>query len=175
MTLLEAIRADREGQIEKAAMLYEEALSAGERDPGAFLNLAILYWQATDYGFSTEKRLDPEFVVRAGTRLQELFRDASRAYPENAELEFWRKYIAWADLGEEFPIQDCRQLMFENPTVLTPAMYIFAQSQGREMRDEAVELLQKCREDGSTRAQYVVSVVEGVMKRSAWANNQTRE
>ncbi len=34
------------------------------------------------------------------------------------------------------------------------------------MKAEAHDLLQQCREDGTTGARYVVSVIEGVMKRT---------
>ena len=103
MSLADAIRADREGRVEQAAILYEDALAAGEDALQAFLNLSILFWQSTDYGFSTAKGLTPGFVTRAGQRFPELLRDAGRKYPQSTEVRFWQKYIPWADLGQEFP------------------------------------------------------------------------
>ncbi|PTL76852.1 hypothetical protein [Vitiosangium sp. GDMCC 1.1324] len=169
MNHFDAIRFDREGQIEAAARLYEGSLLVGERTLELFLNLAILYWQATEIGFSTRHGLGPGFVATASERFPVLLSEAGRAYPESTEVRFWQKYIPWADLGEEIAPEDCRQFLKEDPAVLAPAMYLFAQTQGREYRQEAVELLRRCREDGTTRTQYVASVIEGVLKRSAWS------
>ncbi|WNG49632.1 hypothetical protein F0U60_40075 [Archangium minus] len=170
MIHFEAIRLDREGRIEEAALLYEEALLAGERTLELFLNLVILYWQATDFGFSTHHRLGPGFVATAGKRFPSLLREAGRAYPGSTEVRFWQKYIPWADLGEYFAPEDCRKLLLEDPSVLVPVVYLFNEREGREYREKAVELLQRCWEDGTTRSRYVASVIGGVVTRIEWAD-----
>jgi hypothetical protein len=71
----------------------------------------------------------------------------------------------WADLNEPFDIEDCRQLLREEPMELVPAMHVFALSQGKEAAAEAVDLLRSCRATGTTGARYVASVIEAVMKR----------
>lgn len=164
----DALRLDREGQIEQSARLYEEALGAGARTLDLYLNLAILYWQSTDPGFSAEHRLGLEFIANAGSRFPLLLTEAGQVYQASTEVRFWQKYISWADLGESFALEDCRQLLLEDRSVLIPAMFMFAQSQGKECRQDALELLRQCQVSGTTRARYVVSVIEGVLKRSTW-------
>lgn len=175
MSLADAIRADREGRLEEAATLYEAALAAGESTLQGFLNLALLYWQATDYGLSTAKGLNPSFVAQAGQRFRELLSEGGKAYPQSTEIRFWLKYIPWADLGQEFPPEECRRLLLDDPSVLTPVLYLFNPSQGEEFRAEAIELLGRCREDGTIRAQYIASVLEGILKRAAWPNAHRRD
>lgn len=130
------------------------------------MNLALLYWQATDPGMAAGKKLAPEFFAKAGSRLPKLLDEAKRRFPASTEARFWAKYIAWADLGEPLDTDECRRLLREDPTTLIPAMRLFATSQGKEAEAEAHELLRRCREDGTTGARYVVSVLEAVMKRA---------
>ncbi len=165
MSFSDAHAADRTGEIERAAVLYEEAISAGSPSLQLLLDLALLYWQATDPGVAAAKHLDAKFLRHAGLRTQELLIQAARAFPESTAVRFWMRYIAWADLCEPFDAHDCRQLLREDPSVRLPAMHVFALSGGTDMRDEARELLANSRDEGTAGARYVVSVIEGVMKR----------
>lgn len=167
MSLSDAIAADQAGNLEVAAAAYETALAAGEKSLAAMLNLAMLYWQATDFGLSTARKLTPEFVAHAGRRFPTVLAETQQAFPESTEVEFWKKYIPWADLGEEFPLDECRELLRRDPTTLVPAMYLFAQTKGAMYRTEALELLRQCQLEGTTRARYVASVLEGVLKRAS--------
>jgi len=166
MRVLEALNADRAGELEAAAMLYEEVLAAGERPLQVLLNLSLLYWQSTDVGMAAAKKLPPVFLDLASRRFPELLDEAQVRFPQSTEVRFWRRYIAWADLGEPFDSSECKQLLREDPTTLIGAMYLFASSQGSEAQPEAAELLRECREDRTTRARYVISVIEGVMNRA---------
>lgn len=166
MSLSDARVADRAGEVESAAARYEEVLAAGDHSLQVLLNLALLYWQATDPGLATVKKIGPEFLSRAGRRTPELLEEATRLYPRSTAARFWKRYIAWADLGESLEAEECMQLLREDPAVLIPAMHVFAVSQGRDMKAEAHQLLQQCRKDGTTGARYASSVIEGVMKRT---------
>jgi len=165
MNLADALAADGAGNLEVAAAAYEASLAGDERTLTALLNLALLYWQATDFGLSTAKNLDPEFVAKAGERFPVVLAEAHRAFPESTEVQFWKKYIAWADLGEEFSLDECRKLLQRDPTTLVPAMYLFAQTRGDAYQEEALELLRQCQQEPTTKNRYVASVLAGVLKR----------
>ena len=166
MSLSEAIHADREGRVEDAASLYESALASAEPNLTVFLNLSLLYWQSTDVGFATERRLSPEFVERAGKRFPELLHEMKRVFPSSTEARFWDRYIGWTDLGaSRMTDEECIALLKEDASVLVPAMELFIRTAGREYRREAMELLRACRADGTAGARYVVSVLEGALKR----------
>jgi hypothetical protein len=166
MNFSEALEADQAGELEIAAARYENVLAAGERSLKVLLNLALLYWQATDVGIAAEGRLGPDFIATSGRRVPELLEEAQRRFPESTEARFWKRYIAWADLGDPLEREECWQLLGEDPTTLVPAMYLFAISQGKEAKTEANELLRQCRESRTTGARYVISVIEGVMRRA---------
>lgn len=166
MTLHDSVAADRKGELQSAAAGYEEALAGGKASLEVLLNLAVLYWQATDTGMAAAKKLSPEFLAVADRRSPELLSEAHRRFPTSTESRFWRRYIAWADLGEPFGSDECRELLQEDPAVLVPAMHLFAVSQGKEAEAEALELLRRCQEEGTTRTRYVASVIQGVLKRA---------
>jgi hypothetical protein len=100
MTNGDAFTADRAGDLQVAASRYEELLASGGATLETVLNLAVLYWQATDTGMAAAQRLPPEFLATAGRRFPELLEEAARRFPMSTEVRFWRRYIAWADLGE---------------------------------------------------------------------------
>lgn len=166
MTFEDAIAADRDGRLLDAAGLYEGLLASKLHSLEVFLNLVVLYWQITDFGFWTAKGLSEEFVKRAGNRLQDLLNKDFKKYQDSAEVTFWKRYILWTDLGEPFSTADCVMLLESDESVIVPVMFLFAESEGKQWREQALELLDQCRANGTTRAQYVQSVIEGVLKRS---------
>lgn len=167
MSVDDALSADRAGDLMGAASRYEELLAGGAATPDTLLNLAVLYWQATDPGMAAAQKLPPEFLAKAGERFPELLAEAEHRFPGRTEPRFWRRYIAWADLGEPLDGGECLELLREDPGSLVPAMHVFAVSQGKESEPEARELLQRCHADGTTRSRYMASVIEGVIRRSA--------
>ena len=53
-------------------------------------------------------------------------------------------------------------------------MHVFALSRGERARPEAEELLRQCREEGTLRARYIASVIEGVMKCVEFQKHRSR-
>jgi len=164
----EAREADRAGRLEEAADLYEKAVADGQPSLPELIDLALLYWQVTDFGLSSANNLDPSFIERAGKRFPELLDQAQKAFPGSTEAFFWKKYIGWTDLGGELPSPEyCRDLLRRDPKTLVPAMHLFAQTAGKECRDEAFDLLRQCEEDPTCRCRYIISVLRGVLKRES--------
>lgn len=171
MSLAAAMAADRAGDLVVAAAACERSLvEEGPTLPG-LLDLAVLYWQATDFGLVAAKKLTADFVARASKRYPVLLAEARRRYPESTEAEFWVGYTAWTDGGADFSLDACRELLRRAPHGRVAAMYLFMQSKGREGEREALELLDQCRQDPTTRSRYVASVVESVLKRKRQPRN----
>lgn len=165
MSLKDAVRADRAGDLASAASAYELLLLEGEAELTVLINLAILYWQATDFGLATAKGLTPAFTAHAAQRFPVLLAQAHKLFPEAAEPMFWTLYIRWADLGEGLSVERCREMLRQDPTALVPIMYLFSQSRGESNRDQAAKLLDTCTRDPTTKNRYIASVIEGVLKR----------
>ena len=137
MTLPQSHQADAEERIEDAARLYEAAIKAAPGQIETLIDLVMLYWQATDYGFWRSKGIDPEFVGMAGKRSDELLEQGRAIAPGSPAIRFWSKYIAWADLAKPLEREECRAMLRAHPEYLEPAMFLFATSQGAECEDEA--------------------------------------
>jgi hypothetical protein len=165
MMLTEALTADGEGRTQDAASAYEAALLSNPLDLVATMNLVVLYWHATDYGVSATEHLPREFIALAGNRFRELLEAARVRFPDRPEVLFWTRYIAWADLGEPFEPAECRKLLFDHPEYLEPVFVLFARSAGVEAEAEAMQLLDRCSKEQTTRCRYIVSVIRGVLKR----------
>jgi hypothetical protein len=165
MRLTEALVLDRQGRIQEAAAAYETVLQEAPDHLEGMLNLLVLYWQATDYGTSAAARLSPEFVDLAGRRLRELLASAHKRFPGRPEVVFWAKYIAWADFGDPFELAECRELLRAHPSYLEPALLLYSMSAGAEAEPEAMQLLERCSNEQTARCRYIVSVLDGVLKR----------
>jgi len=173
-SLQEARAAEERGELELAATIYEEILAEGNRTLDVFLDLAVMYWQATDFGLIAAKNLSKEFISRAATRAPELLSEATLAFPESTEAEFWLAYIRWADLGDALTVQQCKTLLQRDPGTLVPAMHVFGQTDGQDCIAEAMELRRQCATLKTRRCSYIVSVIEGVSRRTGLRSNTTR-
>jgi hypothetical protein len=172
MTHREALEADRMGDnkqtIARAAELYEQAIASGDMVLDTLINLAVLYWQITDYGFWSALDLDGDLVTRAGSRTNEILTLAQQRFPDAPEHRFWSKYIAWIDLGEDFEVSECRRLLADFPGYLEPAIYLFPATQRREGREQVLALLEQCSGENTCRVRYVRAVAESGLKQAAW-------
>jgi len=159
---------ERTGEIQRASLAYEALLEKGGLGLDGLINLVVLYWQVTDFGFSTFHRFPSEFVATAGRRLQELLGDEMCEFSSAPEFVFWKKYIEWADVGGRLEVTECLRLMRLKPGYLEPVMFVFSASNGAELVSEAEALLARSIEAGTIRGNYVASVIRGVQKRSRW-------
>lgn len=162
--LCEARALEAAGDLERAAEQYERALAAGGATLDVLLDLSILYWQATDPGSAARLRLGPEFLERAALRCGQLLDDAVALFPRSTEARFWRRYVDWLDRGGSLSVEECEQLVREDPDVLTPAMQVFVGSASTRMEAQAAELLRLCREHQTSRGRYVRSVLESAFR-----------
>lgn len=175
MRLEDAEAAEREGLLEKAADLYEEAIAEGSASLCTFLNLIVLYWQVTDFGFRAGMNLPLAFVKRAGERFRELLSLARARFPGSTEVVFWSRYIDWADLGTPLSTSECEDLLAANPADLTPALFLYSHSEGHRFQAEAMRLLDAYRGRGTLRAGYIVSVIEAGLMHSRRGDSRNRE
>jgi hypothetical protein len=168
MTRAYALTADENGWFQQAAAGYEAALLSDPADLEATVNLVVLYWQAAGDGTCTCGGVPAEFREHAGRRLPALLAAASQRFAGSAEVRFWQKYIAAAGSGEPLEPTECRQLLRERPDYLEPAFVVFAESAGEEAEPEAMRLLADCSEQPTTRARYVISIINAALSRQRW-------
>ena len=170
MSLGEAITADRDRDLPRAASLYEEVLAAEPQLLEAMLNLMVLSWQVTDYGFWTGAGLKREFVDNSSRRLSRLFEQA-RAL-DRPEATFWVKYIEWCDLGGILSEEECSALLSKSES-LDPALFLFSHSEGRRCVSEAEQLLRRSEADGTVKSEYIASVIKASKRQASERRGST--
>ncbi len=171
MTLASARALDREGRIEAAASPYEAALASQPADLEGLIDLAVLYWQSTEYGFWKGSGLHLEFVETAAKRFPELLAQARRLHPDRPEPRFWSQYTAWADLGTPVDRDELQAMLLAHPGYLEPVVFLYPTSEGSQFEGEATELLRACLKTSTTRSRYVASVIESALKRKTRAGS----
>jgi hypothetical protein len=158
MTLKAAIDLDCNRKLEEAAEAYENFLLEFPDCREALLNLVVLYWQCTDFGFSAAENVRPAFIDVAAKRLKEIFET-----DEFQEISFWKKYAEWSDLGVPLSVDDCRASITEE--FLDPAAFVCLATNGCEAKEAAKRLLDLASHSPTVRFSYLGSVIEGVFKR----------
>ena len=152
---------DARGEIVAAAAAYEAALAEGVDELPVYLDLAILYWLATDFGHAAAHQLDDAFVERAGRRFGELLDLAAERFDDDGEIEFWRYYVAFVSYGEPPDPELCRRIL-EMGTTSTPAFHLASLATTPEL-ESSLAVLDRWAADGATeRKRFVRSALQGL-------------
>lgn len=160
-----AMELEKEDKVREAAEEYELHISEGNAKLEAYLNLAFLYWQSTEYGFSASLGLGKDFIDLAATRYKELLTDAKGRFPSESEIEFWERYFGFIDLGENFPEEECRRFT-DDENEVAASFHLYALSNGRAYKNETERLLQVCSKEPTLKNRYIVSIIEAVKAHS---------
>ncbi|MBK8033821.1 MAG: hypothetical protein IPK17_30845 [Chloroflexi bacterium] len=88
-----ALDLDVRQELEAAAHAYEQIIAQPDAPLDAYLNLACLYWRCIDFEFTWSLNLEIAFIWRAGERVWQVLDAADAAYPDCAEIRFWRAYF----------------------------------------------------------------------------------
>ena len=155
VTLEKDIRQDFLG----ATDAYEKVIK--EDGPvDAYINLAFLYWQSTEYGFNAHHHLPLDFIQLAGERYSKILRQAEIRFPGTPEIEFWKRYFDYVSLGTDPFIEECECLVVQQNGSFVPYFYLYSMSGGRRFKDEAMDVLKTCKSLPTTKNRYIASVIE---------------
>ncbi len=165
-----ALTDDENGRFQEAAAGYEAVLESDPEDLESTVNLAVLYWQAAGCRRAPGTR-SAQFAAHAGRRLRELLESAGHLFADRAEVRFWRRYIAAADLGCPLEPHECREMLRERPDYLEPAFVVFSNSSGCDAEPEAMRLLARCAEQPTARGRYVSSIINAALRKQRWNNS----
>lgn len=148
------------------ASQYELSLHQRPDDIDVWMNLAILYWQATDPGVSAGTGMSVDFFTFAADRLAVLLTEGRERFAGRAPAEFWTRYIEWIEYGQPLEVAECREWLAREPEFKDPALFGFMTTPGAPCDDDIVQLLAECRKQDTVRAGYLVSVIESAMQRN---------
>jgi hypothetical protein len=160
ITLEDAINLDIEQKIEAASDAYEFILKNPDAKLDAYINLACLYWEVTDYGFHSAKGLPLAFVHKAGEQMYAVLNMAEQAFGKDPEIEFWRMYFNFTSLGDEpFP-KIALEIAQKKEGFLVPYFHIYTQTKDEIYLPQVNQLLKIARQTLTTKNRYIVSILE---------------
>lgn len=159
-----AIELDIQQKIVEAADLYEEVLKDGNAPLEAYLNLACLYWESMETGFSGAMKLSPEFQGRAFHRMYRVFDEAKEMYGDIPEAEFWKLYIDFIDYGGE-PFPDKALELVQQPNAsLVPYFHILFSYGEEKYREKVRQLVAEAKKSLTTKNRYIISITESLVE-----------
>jgi hypothetical protein len=149
------------------AEALERQAAANPDDLGVLIDLIVHYSMMLDPGIAAAAKLSAAAMAQAQTRREHVFVLAAARFAAAPRLEFWRRYLRWAELGEPFPEDDCRVLAAAEPTNPEPALYLFACCRDPLAESAARELLRRVQATESERASYIRAVLGSAFSSSA--------
>lgn len=149
----------------EAVWAYELLLQESEASLETFLNLAVLYFVCTDFGYSAHHHLQPEFSSKAYERSLHILDLAEEKFGGHAEITFWKLYFNYVVLGAPPFREECERLVTSNESLI-PYFYLYAYVDSDMYKMQANQLLKKVQAGQTARERYVKSVLEGVRTRT---------
>ncbi|MGF1580908.1 MAG: hypothetical protein ACFCD0_16210 [Gemmataceae bacterium] len=143
--------------IEDLVVSYENLILQKLAPLDAFINLASIYWQCIDPGFSVF--FGQGFLQKAESRFSQVLAIAAEKWSEPPEIKFWQLYFEHITLGKPSFEDDCSELVVRDRCTLVPYFYLFVSTWGREYRGQATNLLIMCEETPTMKNCYIKSIL----------------
>jgi hypothetical protein len=153
-----ALKLDAEDKPIEAVKAYEEAIKEPGADLDIYLNLAVLYFVCTDFGYAAHHHLPDELFDKAWERMISLLDEAESRFDKNDEVDFWRRYFRYIGLGNDESVMEREPL--KSSTSLIPYFYLFKSGNGDEYRSEAEKLYELVADETSAKKRYIKSILE---------------
>ena len=173
-SLQDAVVLDAAEKPLEASKAYEEVLAQGGPCIECYLNLAVLYFVCTDFGYLSHHGLPNDFCRRALGRAHELLDEAEHRFGSHNEIEFWRYYFDYAQLGEPPNPLKTRKLLEKGPSHV-PVFHLLMLEPDSSYIAEAEALLREISPPQTERERYIVSVLRSVLSNKAFRNRQPRK
>lgn len=161
----EALDLDLRQDVLPCAAAYTDAMVEPSAPLEVFINLAFLYWNCTDPGFSGAHHLDSQFVRLAGDRYGEVLQAALTRWPHAVEPQFWEKYFDFAGLGGPDFVDECLGWAQAPGAPDVLALHIYDQTGDERWLPTVARLLREAEHCPTTKNRYIASVLRGDLQR----------
>ncbi|MCK6611762.1 MAG: hypothetical protein L6Q78_12050 [Bacteroidia bacterium] len=155
-----ALEKDINKQYNDAAIYYQQSIDEGNIKLDGYLNLAFLYWNFQDFGFSSYFNISDELVEIGCQKYPEILRKGIQQFPNSLELHFWERYFQHIFFGDEFSESDCKSLIekYKSDQSITPYFFLslFDKVKYKEKRSE---LLAICDKTPTAKNLYIKSII----------------
>jgi hypothetical protein len=163
MTPIDRARAaDAEDRPLDAIEAYESAVTDPMADESAFLDLAVLYFECLDFGYASAHKLPASLQEHAYERAMAVLDAAEGRFGKTVELEFWRRYIPFAALGDPPFDHDARMLFARGAR--TASFYLWSLTDDPKIAEAARAVLAEVAAGRTARERYVRGVLQSKVK-----------
>lgn len=160
----EAIEKEIEKKYIEAINYYELDINSNEKPyVESFINLSFIYWcLAFEYfEFILPNGISEEFSLIGGDRFMNIIDKGIEKYPDNIELQFWKKYFIHISYGEEFSYEECIGLLKKSKNEEGDVLYFFLYMFDEEKYEvEKDKLLKKIKGKLILKNLYIISLLE---------------
>ncbi len=169
--LQQAYNLEGQGDALGALKIYEEAFAQGEGNSNDYIRAAFILFVIQDYGFRAEHEVPSDIISRAWPDSMTYLGVASRNIAQKQEAYFWKKYFAYALLGESDFIDDCNDSIQEG--CLMPYVYLInTDPSNAKYVEKAKQLYSSVKEDFSFKAQYIKSILQALEEKEFASSRQ---
>jgi len=145
----------------KAVKYYEEEIKNKKVLPATYINLAFLYWSfAFDYfGFDIPNNIPDDYSIIGGNRYSIILELGLKQYPNNAELNFWKRYFQHIIFSEDFSNKDCKELLEKyKDGSLAPYFFLYLFDK-EKYREKMIELMDEINNCPTAKNLYIKSII----------------
>ncbi len=131
----------------EAVKVYEDEITnhSISASVNSYINLAFIYWSfAFDlFGFDIPNNIPEDYSIIGGDRYPKILELGLSNYPNNVELNFWKRYFSHIIFGEEFSEKECKLLIekYGDSESKVPYffLYLFDREKYKEVKNELIE------------------------------------
>lgn len=155
-----AIEKDINTQYNDAVIYYQESINKNELKVDAYINLAFLFWNFHDFGFSTYYKISEKLAEFGFKEYSTILKLGIKTFPNNVELQFWEKYFSHILFDDEFTHKECLDLMKKHSDKsIVPYffLYLFNKNKYKEQRSRLLKITEEL---PTAKNLYIKSLIE---------------
>lgn len=165
-SMVTALKFDSEDIPVDAVAAYEEELRTNPENWDAIVNLLALYLAVLETGYSSSHQLSQDYIEHGDARFNAILKLGMKQYPDDMELDFWRRYYQVTVLGnnwdEAFP-QKYEEAVCSGKH-LVPYLALYLSASGKKYEDEVRCLFKEMSEGRTQRERDLRALAESSLK-----------
>lgn len=163
MTMLDVAReADRERRLVEAAEAYERVMRDEMPELDVYLDAAVLYMEASDFGVASGLHLPDAFYQVAIPNALRALENARARFGEQPDIAFWTRYVRWICLGPDIDLAEA--LALERAGAKDVYLYLAQVDEvAPQFAAQSAALLESVSEERTERERYLKSVLDSAL------------
>lgn len=163
MTMLEVAReADRAGRMVDAAEAYERVMRDEAPELDVYLDAAVLYTSASDFGVASGLHLPDAFYENAIPNSRRVLENARMRFGEHPDITFWTLYVPWFTVATPIGLADA--LALEGAGSRDVYLYLAGVREVAErFTERCAALLASVSEERTERERFIKSVLDSAL------------